>query len=304
MASEIETEVPLHELYGACAKALKKAYRVVRELGDDGRKEIDAKAESGINRGKKVLVADLRAEEAVIETLKQHKLPIRMISEEHGEFDLSPNPQYLGILDGLDGSNLYRDKGKEARVGTMFGIFEGLNPSYDDYLYSGIIEHPDGRLFFAEKGQGAFIYTPAKEKEERGRTEAIKASKIETIEGAEIYIDVGRKYNREFFVDKMKELQWKSLRSLSVHHMNITSGNAHLSLDCTGKRNLELAVSYGLHKQAGAVMVTMDGRTIGQRKYLEFGQGKDEEGNYENIPVITACTQELARALIQYLNHN
>src|SRR3989338_620246 len=142
MASETEAEVSTSELYGACAKALKKAYRVVRKLGDDGREEIDALASSGINKGKKVLVADLRAEEAVIDTLRQAGIPLHLISEEHGEFPLSPNPQYLGILDGLDGSNKFKREGLSARVGTMFGVFQGLNPAYDDYLYSGIIEHP------------------------------------------------------------------------------------------------------------------------------------------------------------------
>ena len=294
MISEREAQAVL---YGTAAQALKNAYRVVRERGDGGREEIDAKAESGINKGKKVLVADLEAEKAVIETLRQGRIPIRLISEEHGEFDLTDNPIYLGILDGLDGSNKFKREGLTARVGTMLGIFKGLNPVYDDYLYSGIIEHPEGRLFFAEKGQGSFIFTPPKAPGEWGRTVQIQTARTEVLdEKTRIYIDEGIEFSRKFFSPRIKPFSYQYLHSSCNYYMDVASGEADLALECTRKRNLEIAVSYGLIKEAGGIMVSTDGKSLAERKYLEFGQGKNEF-----IPVITSCTKELARALIKHL---
>ena len=68
------------DLHSTCAQALKKAYAVVRELGDKGREEIEADSASEINMGRKVLIADLEAEKAVIETLRQAGIPVRIIS--------------------------------------------------------------------------------------------------------------------------------------------------------------------------------------------------------------------------------
>lgn len=67
-----------------------------------------------------------------------------------------------------------------------------------------------------------------------------------------------------------------------------------MALECTRKGNLEIAVAYGLETEAGAVIVDMKGEDIGDKRYLDFGQK-------EQLPIITASTQDLALRLIDHI---
>ena len=57
--------------------------------------------------GESALELDVRAKETVLDTLRESQVPIRVVSEEHGTADIGANPRFLGLLDGLDGSNRY-----------------------------------------------------------------------------------------------------------------------------------------------------------------------------------------------------
>jgi hypothetical protein len=54
---------------------------------------------------------------------------------------------------------------------------------------------------------------------------------------------------------------------------------------------LELAIGYGLIRESGGVLVDMRGQSLGEEKYLEYGQ-KDE------LPIIASSSEQLARELI------
>jgi fructose-1,6-bisphosphatase/inositol monophosphatase family enzyme len=43
-----------------------------------------------------------------------------------------------------------------------------------------------------------------------------------------------------------------------------------LALECTRKGNLEIAVAYGLIREAGGVMTTADGEDLGPKGYQTF----------------------------------
>ena len=47
--------------------------------------------------------------------------------------------------------------------------------------------------------------------------------------------------------------------SSAIAYVDIATGEAHINLEYTRKDNLEIAVAYGLLKEAGAVLI--DGRT-------------------------------------------
>ncbi len=240
--------------------------------------------------GETALRVDIECEKAILDFLKEMKVPIRVISEEHGRVDITENPRYLGILDGLDGSNVYKEGRGRARYGTMFGIFDTVDPSYQDYLTSGIMEHTTKRLFLAQKNVGAFVI-------EGGQRTPIHSSGITQLgPGVRIYIDEYFEINRKTFSDKLQDLKPASRKfsagSSAVHYADVASGAAHLALECTRKGNLELAIAYALIAEAGGVMVGLDGVSIGDKKYLEFGQK-------ENMPIVTAATRELAEELLE-----
>ncbi len=263
--------------------ALQRAYQVYVELGLSG-EELVAKNQFG----ETALRVDVEIEKAIIQTLREANLPIRIVSEEHGVVDLAENPVYLGVLDGLDGSNVYKRTRGKGRCGTMFGVFSGLYPRYDDYVFSGIMEFPAGKLYFAVKNEGSFLVA-------RSEQTAIRCADIsELSRDIKIYICEAYDINVRIFSEELCGFNTSYTGSSAVNYADVASGKAGLVLECTRKGNLEIAVAYGMIREAGGIMVTLDGKEIGQERYFEFGQK-------ENMPIITAATGELACSLISYL---
>lgn len=276
----------LEQLVRISITALYKAYRIHQQLGVDGEQSVQKN-----QFGETTLRIDIEAEKAVINTLRKANVPIRVISEEHGITEIGKNPTYLGILDGLDGSNVYKKERGKGRYGTMFGIFSNLDPKYDDYIFSGVMEHSTKRLFFASKGKGSFVIID-------GKAIPIHCSATSRLDKkTRIYIDEYWDINRETFSAKLQGFNTAFLESSSVHYVDLASGNVDLVLECTRKGNLEIAVAYGLETEAGGSIVTLDGVNLGRKKYLKFGQDK-------YIPVVFASTKRLAKELIEHINQN
>ena len=264
-------------------ESLSRALSVHDTLGEAGEELVQKN-----QFGETALRVDVECEKAVLDFLREAKIPIRVISEEHGQVDITENLRYLGILDGLDGSNVYKKERGRARYGTMFGIFATTNPRYGDYLMSGIMEHSTKRLFVAFSNGGAFVIEGDK------RTPIHSSGKTRLDPAAQVYIDEYFEINRETFSKKLKGFNTHYGGSSAVYYADVASGAADLALECTRKNNLEIAVAYGLETEAGAVMVGLDGASIGDKKYLEFGQS-------EKVPIITAATRELAEGLIEHI---
>ena len=195
----------------------------------------------------------------------------------------------MGVLDGIDGTRAL--KAKKGMYGTMFGIFSNLNPKYDDYLFSGIIEHSTKRLFYVSKGKKSLVIV-------KGKTMPVSCSNNSKLDKKiKIYIDECWDFNKKTFSEKLQGFNIDCLNSSAHHYLSLISGQADLVLECTRKGNLEIAVSYGLVTKAGGIMETLDGASLGQKKYLKFGQDK-------HIAVISASKKQLARELIEHINQN
>ena len=263
--------------------ALFRSFKVHEDLGDRG-KELVKKNDFG----ETALRIDIESELEILNVLREAKFPIRVHSEEHGITEITDNPIYLGVLDGLDGTYVYSQSRGRGRYGTMFGVFNSVDPSYDDYVFSGVMEHSTNRLFFAIKGKGSFFL-------EKGVIKPICCADTKILDkSARIYVDEYFEINRKVFSEKLTGFNIKYFLSSCLYYVDVASGAADLALECTRKRNLEIAVSYGLIKESGGAMVDIDGKSIGDRKYLEFGQNT-------NIPIITAATNDLAIQLIDHL---
>ncbi|MBU0471938.1 MAG: hypothetical protein KKF89_04810 [Nanoarchaeota archaeon] len=282
--------IDINELKEISISALKNAYKIHESLGLSG-EELIKKNQFGDT----TLRVDIEAEKAVINTLQERNIPIRIISEEHGTIDITDNPIFLGVLDGLDGSNIYKKERGKGRYGTMFAIFSGLDPKYNDYIFSGIMEHSTRRLFHAFKNKGSFVI-------ENDNIIPIKCSSCKTLDKeTRVYIDEKdndqkwHPFMKEIFTNKLKGYDLKWLGSSAVYYADLASGNADLALECTRKGNLEIAVAYGLVTESGGVIISLEGTSLESKKYLEFGQDK-------YIPVISAATKELALKLIEYIN--
>jgi fructose-1,6-bisphosphatase/inositol monophosphatase family enzyme len=266
------------------SSALRRAYEVHENLGVRGEELIQKN-----QFGETALRVDIEAEEAVINVLKENHIPMRVISEEHGQIDITPNPSYLGVLDGLDGSNRYQaGRGKE-RYGTMFGVFSNINPTYGDYLTSGIMEHSTGKFFSAKKGAGSSLL------EKNGDKSSIHASNDNALnKDTKIYINKYWELCQKVFLEKLSEFKIEDPRAYAAYFSDLASGNTGLVLTATGKNNLEIAIGFGLITESGGTVVDLNGDSLEDKKYLQFGQT-------EQLPIIAAANKELAQNLINFL---
>lgn len=271
------------DFFNILTEALHRAFLVHEKLGKTGEDAVQKN-----QFGQTALRIDIECENAIIDFMKEIEMPIRIISEEHGTVDITNNPKYLGILDGLDGSGVYKKERGKGRYATMFGIFDTTNPKYKDYIVSGIMEHVKKRLYIGIKNDGAFVI-------EGDKKTPIKSSGKTVLDAdTNIYIDEYEELNRKTFSEKLKGFKTKYSGSSAIYYADVASGAADLTLECARKNNLEIAVAYGLETEAGAVMVDINGTSLAEKKYLEFGQK-------EQIPIITAATKELADNLISFL---
>ncbi|MBI2543528.1 MAG: hypothetical protein HYW24_05085 [Candidatus Aenigmarchaeota archaeon] len=242
--------------------------------------------------GETCLEGDWQAEERVIETFGRHKVPITIISEEHGRIEIGK--EFTCVLDGQDGTNrliAFMNGDENARYGTMLGIFRGTDPTYEDYIFNAIMEHRTSRLIFGAKNKGAFSMDVS-----NNTTTHVQTSQKRDFNMLEILADYypGNPFNNtlEDYVKKLHHVN--SLRSSAAHYVDLVSGKVDVVIECTRKGNLEFAVGYGMVREAGGVVVTLDGEDIGNKKYFDFGQK-------EHIPVVFASDIYVARKFIKQI---
>ncbi|MBT7902725.1 hypothetical protein HN587_02605 [Candidatus Woesearchaeota archaeon] len=271
-------------------QALENAYKIHEELGDKGLKSVQKN-----EHGDTSLVGDIEAEKAVIDIFKNASIPLRIISEEHGQVDLSDNPKFLAVLDGLDGTSVYQKARGKGRYGTMFDIFSNINPNYSDYIFSGVMEHSSKILYYAVKSKGGVLI-------KNNKSMSLTCSSTDKLDSStKIYVDQffdgKRKITFIFdnFISKLDGYNLLRQDSSAIHYVDLSNGKADLVLECTRKGNLEIGVAFGLVNEAGGVIVTKDGVSIENKKFLVLGQNKF-------IPIISASNMKLAHELIKKIN--
>lgn len=261
--------------------ALENAGRIVRELGASGIKDVRKNQYGDI-----ALEGDVEAEKAILDVLRKNKLQIKVVSEEYGITFIGDNSLYLGILDGIDGSGVYKRERATGRYGTMFAIYEGTDPTYDDYLYSGIFEHVSKKLYFASKGGGCWVIENGKQKR-LYCSGSVKLGNKSEIYGDTNFDEVYKSQVVSAFLARLRAYDFKCARSSAIHYADLSSGKVDGVIEATRKGNLEMAVAFPLITEAGGVMVDKDGHNLGDKKYSEFGQ-KD------HLIVVSAATSSLA----------
>lgn len=282
------SKAELQELEKEVIAALNKATEVHDLLGIEGEKIIHKN-----QFGDTAIKADIKTEEAVINHLKLIKKPIRIISEEHGKVEIGKKPIFLGILDGIDGSAIYKQKRGEGRYSTMFGIFQSINPKYGDYLVSGIMEHASKRLFLASRNGGAWVIKNGRKSPVHIRNNYGLNPKTKIY--IDNYLEDERKLYRDFIIKRFPNSRNNDSGS-STNYIDIALGDYDVYIEFTKKQNLEKAIAYGFIKEAGGTMVDINGNDMAKKEYLRFGQK-----NKENIPVITAANKKIAKQIAEII---
>lgn len=267
-----------------------RATQVHDALGVDGAKEVRRNPVGDMS-----LECDIRCEEAVLNALRDAHVCGVAYTEEHGVVTLGDGHGLTIVIDGLDGSRRYKAAPGRERYATMVAVLNGDDPTYDDYLFCATKEHATRRLFSCGQGQSTTLKGPAGSRP----LQVAAAAALKDVTLA--YIDRHFAVNEAFFGSALAELSFACLSASSVHYEDLVMGTAQLVLECTRKRNLELASAYGLVRQAGGVMVTPDGQSLGRQRYRSFAQLSDKGDVH--IPIVTACRQELAAETLERIRH-
>lgn len=278
-------DVQLEQIENIVIKALQISFEIHDLLGKSGEEVIEKN-----QFGDTALKVDIEIENAIIDFLKTTNLNLQIISEEHGTINVGSKADYLVIMDGLDGSGVYKKARNKGRYATMFGIFDGSNPKYQDYLVCGIAEHRSKKIYLATRDKGARII-------EKNVSKSIYSSKEKTISAeTQIRVDDFFPLNTKVFSEPLKKhgYEHEYNGSSAIYYADVSSGQADLALECTRKNNLEIAIAYGLIHEAGGIMVNINGEDLGPKLYREFGQK-------EHLSVITSATAALAHDLIKLI---
>jgi len=265
-------------------RALNCAHAKYLELGTAGLEEVQKN-----QFGETALRMDIEAEAAVINSFRADNFPVRVISEEHGTVDIG-TPQYLAVLDGIDGTALYRKDYEHGKYGTMLAIFSNTNPTYLDYICTGISQHAATRTLVATKDLGVTVWEAAE------HHPVHVAAHSDLSKSTKIYIDEYWETNRNTFSIPLSGYNTNYYQCSAMYYADIAEGIADFALECTRKGNLEIAVSYGLVREAGGVTMDLAGTDIGPNNYLEFGQT-------EHVPIITATSAQLAEQMRNIVQH-
>ena len=192
--------------------------------------------------------ADLFTEKKLIECIKKTRPDDAILSEECGEIPANNNSPYKWVLDPIDGTNNF------LHAVPFFCISLALLRK--DEVIAGVIYNPiTTELYYAEKGQGAFVMTPTGDvrlrvsarKDLEQTMVATNSYALKTING---------------LVDRMigKPFSFRCIGSTALALAGVAAGQLDVFFDCRS-HIWDLAAGYLLVKEAGGIVQTLDGKT-------------------------------------------
>lgn len=277
---------------------LREVHATFLKLIQDG----SARQNVGQNQfGEMAMQIDISSEEIVIKHLRVYsdktKQGIRVVSEEHGEFVIGNEPELTAFLDGFDGSSAFRDSKGEARGGTMFALYEGIDPRFQDYLFSGIVDHILEKLVVAVKGDGALLV--AGDKTSAARVSSAKtldsSTHIDIDEGVKNYPTFPSHAQGYFYEPTKKSFKTRYVGSSAVYFFDLAVGKTDVVLEYGRKNNLEHMVAYPLVVESDGVMEFVAGGGLASTRYSSYCA---MDNGYPAI--IAAATPQLAQAVRSY----
>jgi len=196
---------------------------------------------------------DMAAENAIVGTLRKHKLAFTLISEESGiaEYGEDPSQCYV-TADPIDGTtNLTR--------GVPFyatSIAVSKEPSLNKIHTALVTDLFHGTTYTAQKGCGAYR-----------NSQRIAPSKNTSLEEGIIGIDLNS-YEIQKIAPKLTALigETKHLRHFGANALEIcyvADGTTDAFIDIRGKlRATDMAAAWLVTKEAGAIMTTPEGKQL------------------------------------------
>ncbi len=285
-------------------QALQEALKTQLKLSEQGTiaEIVPTKGQDKATRG------DWESEEAVISYLRKKQFPARVIAEEHGTLNLTKNPQYLFVLDGIDGSGGLV-KNPQSRCGTMLSIAENLDPTYDDFIFGGLTEFTTQKIAYAEKFRGAYLI----QNQEKTK---INSNNLKLSNQSPIHLDsttfyqhqkgitqgldeISRLVDETFYKPLTKQgfTNFIGLSSSSSMCLDLLLGNVIAVGGVIAKGVFEPPAEYRLLKEIRGELLAYTNsnwQTMGDKKWSEYGKPLS--------PLLRTANSQATRELLSQIN--
>lgn len=246
------------------AKLLASELRLCYEKLDAGKGRLPIDL---INQfGDQTLVADWKLEEVVIKFWQSTGFKIGWIAEEHPLFFDKKEVDYIGYLDGLDGSFVYKAN-EGGRCGTMMSIYQVNDQTFVGYVGSLIVDYGSHKIggdcsYIAAKDIGAWADPVTKGEYIQINVApdgSIRQMKKNLLAYADLYFESVRQATK-----KIAKVKFRYLEASMPYYVDLAQGYAWLVVECTRKHSLEIASAYPLIHEAGGVIVDLSsGQDLG-----------------------------------------
>jgi len=244
--------------------------------------------------GDKTLVADWELEETVIKFWQSAGFKIGWIAEEHPVLFNKNEVDYIGYLDGLDGSSVYKAN-EGGRCGTMMSIYQASDQTFAGYVGSLIVDYGNHKIggdcsYIAAQGLGAWADLVLKEKylqinvTSDGRMRQLRK---DLFAYADLYFGVVRKATK-----KIAKVKFRYLKASMPYYADLAQGYAWVVIECTRKRSLEIAAAYPLVHEAGGVIIDLSSNQ-------ELGELDRSLAEANEQIIISAASLEIAKTIGQ-----
>ena len=202
--------------------------------------------------------ADIFTEKKLIEFIKKNRPNDAILSEECGEISAQNGSIYTWVIDPIDGTNNF------IHAVPFFAISLALMRG--EYVIAGVIYNPiTNELYYAEKGQGAFLMTPTGDVRLRvsGRTK-LEESMVATNSYALRTVDG--------MIDKIikNPFCFRCVGSTALALAQVAAGQLDVFFD-SRCHIWDLAAGYLLVQEAGGIVQTWDGKKDLQSVLKENG---------------------------------
>ncbi len=204
--------------------------------------------------GDKTLVLDRRAEEAIIEVIRSWSVPTAILSEEAGIILSEEEPEYLAVIDPIDGSANLERRIPLCSVGIALVPYSD-RMSMHDVEASLVRSYFTDEVYVAIRGEGAFR-----------NGERVRVREEVPIEEAIISYDTKKRWDREFTDSSIRVLS--SVRDMRRSASNlldlcwVAGGSLDAMVDL--RNILPIVHIMGTHivLEAGGTVVGVDGKTL------------------------------------------
>jgi myo-inositol-1(or 4)-monophosphatase len=204
--------------------------------------------------GDKTLLLDKKAEDAIIESIHQLNMPMMILSEERGLIVPEGKPEYLAVIDPIDGSANIERGIPLCSIGISAVHFSEAMTT-DDVEISIIESVFSKETFIAEKGQGV-----------RRNGKTIRVADPIPLERSIISYDTKKSGNEAFLVSSMRVLAGvHDIRRSASNLLDlcwVASGALNAMVDLRGM--LPIVHVSGTHMvfEAGGFVMGKDGRRL------------------------------------------